>query len=264
MAGAPATLSAAQVTETVQDALMPWAGVQTADLPFVTGVVINDSGKATPAADGQNTIFWNIGAPRTDMVAGKAYPMAAECDIQLQPQAPFTLLDVQAIVLHEVGHCLGLEHSAAAGVMTKFQGLPALGADDVAGASILHPGRAQSLARMTASVLGQVQRSGEPLMGAVIRIVSPAAGRVVVAGFSGRVHGQQRIDREGRFELPGIPPGLYRLHVEPMDAFVAADPDGYGAPVADPPPPFLPLVLTLPELEAGQAHDVGVLSLQAR
>lgn len=93
---------------------------------------------------------------------------------------------------------------------------------------------------------------------------STSNGRPLVAGFSGLVDNQRHPDSSGRFELPGVPPGRYRLQVEPMDRLVAADPSGYGAPVEEPPEPFRLLTVDLPVLEAGDAHDVGTLDVEGR
>jgi len=47
----------------------------------------------------------------------------------------------------------------------------------------------------------------------------------------------------------------------PMDAFTAADPSGYGAP-SDPPEPFNPRWIDLPELSAGETDDLGTIVLE--
>lgn len=265
MANAPSTLSQEQVVDVARKALAPWTRIATAQLPLTLGSVINDPAKTSPQPDGTNVIFWEASfTPRGDMFAGKAYPFGAECDILLQPRAPFTLIDVQAILLHEVGHCLGLKHSAAPGVMTKFQGLPSLGQDDMVGVSVLHPHHSVSLTRKTATIKGRLLRGAKPLLGAVLRAVDRKTRRISVAGFSGLIDNQRRVDPSGRFELPGLPPGDYELSVEPMDAFVSADPAGYGAPVKTPPEPFKPFAVELPSLEAGDAYDVATLDVEDR
>jgi hypothetical protein len=258
MANASSTFPEAQVLEFVQRGLEPWARIETADLPLRVGPALHDAGKTAPVADGLNVIFWQLhNVPRTDMVDGRAYPFASECDIELHPRAPFTLRDVQAIVMHEIGHCLGLAHSAATGVMKKFSGLPMLGQDDAVAVSLRYPRAARPLGRATATIRGRVVQDGRPLVGAVLRVEDRRTQRIVVAGFSGLVDGQRRVDPSGRFELPGVPSGPCRLTVEPMDAFVAADPPGYGAPVPKPPPSFTRVQVDLGVVEAGEHYDVG-------
>jgi len=262
MANVPPTISQEQLLDVIRRSLAPWAAINTAHLPFQIGEVINDPDETHPKQDGVNVIFWrNTGVPRGDMFAGKAYPFSTECDILLAPQAPFTLLDVQATLIHELGHCMGLAHSTAPSAMTKFQGLPALGYDDRVAVSVLYPNPEQPLEDTTATIRGRVVRhNGDPLPGAVLWVRDGASGRILLAGFSGRVDMQRRSDASGRFELPGIPPGRHRLQIQLMDAFAAADPEGYGAPVKSP-ESFRPLTIELPELEAGDVHDLGKLTV---
>jgi len=262
LANVPTTISREQLLDIVRRSLAPWAAIKTARLPFAVGEVIDDPDKTQPKQDGVNVIFWrNTDAPRGDMYAGKAYPFSTECDILLAPQAPFTFRDVQATLMHELGHCMGMAHTVAASVMTKFQGLPALGHDDHVIASLLYPNPEQPLDEVTATLRGRVVRgNGDPAPGAVLLVID-GAGRVVLSGFSGRVDGQQRADPSGKFELAGVPPGRYRLKVQPMDDFSAGDPEGYGFP-GTPPAPFRPQLIELPELEAGDTHDLGKLTVE--
>ncbi len=261
MANVPTVFSQQQMVDMVQQALEPWAKIPTASLPFQVGEVINDPSKIGPQADGVNVIYWETSAKMVgDMFAGKAYPFASDCDIALEPRTPYTLIDLRAIMIHELGHCMGLAHSTAHSVMTKFQGLPALGYDDVVAVSLLYPKPRTTLQETTATITGRVLRDGRPLLGAVLRVVDPQTNRITVSGFSGLVDGQRQRDASGRFELPGLPPGRYTLRVEPMDAFAAADPSGYGAPIETPPDAFTPLVVDLPTLGAGDTHDVGTLT----
>src|SRR3989338_7985499 len=159
LANVPTTISREQLLDIVRKSLAPWAAIETARLPFAIGEVIEDPDKTQPTQDGVNVIFWrNTNVPRGDLYAGKAYPFAAECDILLAPQAPFTLRDVQATLMHELGHCMGMAHTSAASVMTKFQGLPALGHDDHVAVSLLYPNPEQPLEETTAMLRCRVVR----------------------------------------------------------------------------------------------------------
>jgi len=262
LANVPSTISQEQLLDIVRRSLSPWAAIDTAHLPFHVGEVITDADKTQPTQDGVNVIFWrNTNVPRGDLYAGKAYPYAEECDILLAPQAPFTFRDVQATLMHELGHCMGMAHTVAASVMTKFQGLPALGHDDQVIVSLLYPNPERPLDDTTATLRGRVVHSnGDPLPGAVLLVID-GAGRVVLSGFSGRVDAQRRKDPSGKFELAGVPPGRHRLKLQPMDDFAAADPEGYGFP-GKPPASFRPQILELPELEAGDTHDLGKLTVE--
>jgi len=262
LANVPATISQEQLLDIVQRSLAPWAAIGTARLPFRVGEVMTDPDKVHPKQDGVNVIFWrDTNVPRGDLYAGKAYPFAEECDILLAPQAPFTLRDVQATLMHELGHCMGMAHTVAASVMTKFQGLPALGYDDHVAVSLLYPNPEQPLEEQTATLRGRVVRTnGDSLPGAVLLLIE-GTGRIVLSGYSGRVDAQRRQDSSGKFELAGVPPGQHRLKLQPMDDFAAADPEGYGFS-GTPPAAFKPQLVELPELEAGDTHDLGKLAVE--
>ncbi|MBI2495604.1 MAG: carboxypeptidase regulatory-like domain-containing protein [Candidatus Omnitrophica bacterium] len=262
MAQVPNTLPQDRYVAFVKKALEAWQQVETADVPFAVAGIITDEAKTEPQADGVNTVFWKPGFVPRDQFAGKAYPFPSECDILLAPKPPFTLLDVQGIVMHELGHCLGLAHSTAPGVMKKFTGLPALGYDDRVAVSLLYPNHRRPLEEATAVLRGRVvDHDGDPLTGAILQVLDGKTGNLILAGFSGLVNAQRRPDPSGQFELPGIPPGRHRLRIQPMDAFSAADPPGYGAP-AGPPRSFAPRVIDLPELGAGEAKDIGKLAVE--
>lgn len=262
LAHVPANFPEAQYLAYLRKALEPWAAIPTASLPFAIGSTVNEEAKADPQADGVNMIFWKPGFVPRDQFAGKAYPFRDECDILIAPRPPFTLIDIQAIVMHELGHCMGLAHSTALSVMTKFSGLPSLSHDDRVAVSLLYPNRDQPLEDATATIRGKVvHRNGDPIVGAVLRVIDGQSRRIILAGFSGLVDAQNRREESGAFELPGLPPGQHRLQVEPMDAFAAADPNGYGAPT-NVREPFLPVVIDLPELEAGDTRDVGTIRLE--
>jgi hypothetical protein len=261
MAGVPANLPQERYVESLKKALDAWRAIETLDLPFAIGNILTDEDKTEPKADGVNMIFWKPGFAPRDQFAGKAYPFATECDILLAPKPPFTLLDVQATLMHELGHCMGLSHSTAMSVMTKFQGLPTIGYDDRIALALLYPNHKWELKRRTATITGRVTRRHSPLVGAVLRIIDAKTQRIILSGFSGLVDSQRRVDSSGRFELPGLPEGYAILRIEPMDAFAASDPEGYGAPVDRAPAAFHPLTINLPELDAGDIHDVGTLTV---
>ena len=262
LANVPAAFPREQYLEYLRKAVAAWRAIETVDLPFVIGSTLTDETKIEPQEDGMNMIFWKPNFVPHDQFAGKAYPYDKECDILLAPKSPVTLLDVQAIIMHELGHCMGLAHSTATSIMTKFQGLPSIGYDDMIALTLLYPDQTRPLA--TATITGKVTCHGQPLVGAVLRVMDTRTQRIVLAGFSGLIDRQRRLDASGRFELPGLPLGPTVLKVEPMDAFAAANPSGYGAPMDTPPPSFQPLQVTIPALKAGTVHDLGTLTVESR
>jgi protocatechuate 3,4-dioxygenase beta subunit len=133
--------------------------------------------------------------------------------------APGTL-DVRAVTLHEVGHVLGLCHSAIRdAVMWPFLPADVLAvrqpnADDVAWLSALYPNEPAYSATF-GSIAGDVTSgaTGLPVLGAHVYAVDPATQAWVVGGFSAD---------DGHYVLPGLAPGSYLVGIEPLDG----DPPG--------------------------------------
>jgi len=145
-----------------------------------------------------------------------------EADIVLNPTARFTTdgspgsFDLEATLTHEAGHFLGLGHSGIVGAtMHRHQGkngtfaLPAiysrtLSSDDRAGIRFLY-GSGTKLGERFGSLEGRLveaQPAGLDLTGAHVWIESSVTGEVI-AGIE--------TDKMGRFSIPWVPVGTYRL-----------------------------------------------------
>jgi len=174
-----------------------------------------------------------------------------EADIALNPNVSFSsdgtpgTYDLESTFTHEVGHLLGLEHSAILGAtmqprqaMNGLFGLPAftqrtLSEDDIAGARSLYGSRAGSgsiFGRLVASsVGGQSQR----VFGGHVFAEDALTGRVI-AGNVTLPSGDYRID--------GLEPGNYRVIGQSLDGPVEADEiasaNGSYSGLLDTSPPF--------------------------
>jgi hypothetical protein len=136
--------------------------------------------------------------------------------------------DVESIALHEVGHLLGLGHSAigetelqpggrrrviaSAAVMFPIAFTAGnieertLHADDIAGVSDIYPdGDYRS---RTGSISGRVTKNGQGIVGAHVVASNQRTG-ALVAGFS--------LGSDGSFVIAGLSPGPHVLRVEPID-----------------------------------------------
>jgi hypothetical protein len=155
-----------------------------------------------------------------------------EADIALNPGVEFSTdgtpgtYDLESTFTHEVGHLLGLEHSAILGAtmqphqaMNGLYGLPAitqrtLSEDDIAGVRALYGSRAG-----TGSISGRlVARSfagqSRPIFGGHVFAEEVASGRVV----AGNVTLQS-----GDYRIDGLEPGRYRVISQIVDGPLTAD-----------------------------------------
>ena len=155
-----------------------------------------------------------------------------EADVALNPNTPFSTdgtpdtFDLESAFVHEIGHMLGLEHSGIVGAtmqprLTRNGTYTAadqtalvsgtvrtLSQDDVAGIRALY-GPLAGLG----SVAGTISAASGAVFGAHVSAQEVSTGRAV-AGNATLPNGSYRID--------GLPPGQYRLVVEPLDEPVAA------------------------------------------
>jgi len=135
--------------------------------------------------------------------------------------------DVESIAVHELGHLLGLSHSAlgetelisggrrvlaAESVMFPIAFAAgniddrSLKADDIAGISDIYG--TPAFTRGFGSISGRVTKNGQGVIGAHIVAFNPATGRMV-GGFS--------LSEDGSFVIAGLEPGPHVLRAEPLD-----------------------------------------------
>ena len=135
--------------------------------------------------------------------------------------------DVASIAQHEIGHLLGLSHSALGETELRAGGRRVLGAeavmfpiafsagdlndrtlkpDDIAGISDIY-GNA-TFQRQTGSISGKVTKNGRGVLGAHVVAFNPASGKLI-GGFS--------LSDDGSFVIAGLEPGPQVLRVEPLD-----------------------------------------------
>jgi len=180
---------------------------------------------------------------RVDTVTGQL----SEADIFLNTSFDWSVsstgqsqrFDAQSILTHEIGHLLGLAHSALGETrLDPGGGRAVLGKravmfpiafpsgnvedrtlkdDDVAGISNVYP--TAVFTQQAGAITGTVTLNGAGVFGAHVTATNSATG-VLVGGFS--------LDPQGKFTINGLEPGLYIVRVEPLDdadttSFFSAD-----------------------------------------
>lgn len=136
--------------------------------------------------------------------------------------------DLESTAVHEIGHFIGLGHSAIGetelldggrrrvtakqAVMFPIAFPPGsvsdrrLKPDDIAGASDIYP--ASGFSRDMGSISGRVLLNGRGVFGAHVTAFSLASG-ALIGGFT--------LDENGGFVIAGLEPGLHVVRVEPLD-----------------------------------------------
>jgi hypothetical protein len=246
--GAPGVTSS-QVRDAVDQSFATWARVPTAALTWQD---LGMTGKAPVRGDGLSVLGFES-RPDLDKVLGStsftidSYTgEMVEADIFFNTAFPWSVssggergrYDLQSIATHEIGHLLGLGHSAIGETEVIPGGRRVIAAgtvmfpiafssgsiedrtlrpDDIAGIGDVYPGPGFG---DKGSISGRIALAGRGVYGAHVQAFNVQTGNLV-GGFS--------LSSTGAFAIAGLDAGAYVLRIEPVDdADLASffDPDG--------------------------------------
>jgi len=190
-----------------------WSGVSDTDLTF-NDLGIADGLKA--GQDGKNVVtladdlFANQKAIAVTSNWYDSGGRLTEADIQIDATLATSDYNIQSALAHEIGHVLGLDHSAViSSVMYPYISrgteMPGLDSDDKVAIAGIYP---KTDPMMVGGTLhGRVIGDGGGIF----------AAQVVALNEEGEPVNTTLTNTFGEFELRGIPPGKYRLYAEPLD-----------------------------------------------
>ena len=273
-------VTATQFQTAVAAGFATWEAVPTASITFqfvgfTSAAPFDDDGISTFGFDAEPDLDRVLGA--TSFVVDTLTGEIVESDVffnsiftwSTAAAGDASRFDLQSVATHEIGHFLGLGHSAIGETEIRPDGgrrVLASGAvmfpislgrgitsdrtlqpDDIAGVSDLYPDG--DFKDTTGAISGRVVRNGREVIGAHVVAFNPKTG-TLIGGFA--------LGEGGTFQIAGLAPGAHVIRVEPLDD---ADIDSFFSPSGidvDFQVTLLPQLIVAPKGGASDRFDVSV------
>jgi uncharacterized protein (TIGR03437 family) len=241
VAGLTSDLQKLLVVGAVDDAFRAWTNIPQASIHFTN---VGSTSLAGTAVDGKNVISFqdpngillsrpgvlavtssvsstSIGAVQLgdEIVNVQFVGQILDADITFNPQLTLSPIggngaDLIAILMHEIGHMLGLDHSAVlSSIMNPFgesgsgTASRTLQSDDAITAAVLYPN--PNFSPIPGTISGKISTAGTtPVKSAHVVAINTATGSPVASQLSGT---------DGGYSIQGLPAGTYQVMVEPLD-----------------------------------------------
>lgn len=234
-------VSGGNVQEVVAAGFATWSAAPNTALALSRGP---DSQASGPAFDGINLVCFTCSTdfnsdgtlavtftttangPGADDKHGSKSRFAGQildADILFNPAVKFTMdgsggSDLQTVLTHEIGHFLGLDHSAVVKAIMFPYAPPlerTLSSDDVAAISTLYPKANPDLG--TGSISGKVSMTdGSPVFGAHV-FAESATNAPAYPGSVRKTPIGALTMPDGTYDIQGLPPDRYTVAAEPLD-----------------------------------------------
>lgn len=278
-----ATVTAPQLQTTVARAFATWAGEPNI---VINHAFVGFTGAEPLTADGANVIGFQSRPELERTLAAAQFQVdtttgeIVESDIFFNTAFAWSVatagqadrFDLESVGLHEVGHLLGLGHSALGETEIRATGgrrvlgkravmFPiayppgniedrTLEADDRAGIGDVYAFTTSQ--RTTGTIGGRVTMNGAGIFGAHVTAFNTRTGDIV-GGFT--------LDSQGNFGIAGLVPGVYVLRAEPIDD---ADTESFfdedTTVTTSFKPAYLPTLVTVPRGGSGPLVEIRVVA----